>query len=136
MPYRQPSTQTTAARITPFSRRMGAIPGFASICQRRRASTLPKSQPHLASPIIKVYSLASPWKFSEDFMETRNVAVCDKFGNRLKTYPITLEKRENGPGNDEFAVAALEWARRDKLVPAVELDHLTVKVPAVLKLWR
>ena len=36
----------------------------------------------------------------------------------------------------EFAVAALEWARRDKLVPAGELDHLTVKVPAVFKLWR
>ena len=69
-------------------------------------------------------------------METRNVAVCDKFGNRLKTYPVTLEKRENGPSNDEFAVAALEWARRDTLVPAVELDDLTVKVPAVLKLWR
>jgi hypothetical protein len=69
-------------------------------------------------------------------METRNVAVCDKFGNRLKTYRITLEKRENGPSNDEFALAALNRARRDKLVPAVELDGLTAEVPPVLKLWR
>ncbi|MEA2778984.1 MAG: hypothetical protein QOK29_528 [Rhodospirillaceae bacterium] len=69
-------------------------------------------------------------------MTTRNVAVCDKSGKRLKTYPITIEKYENGPRDDEFAAAALEWARRDKLVPAIELDGLTAKVSAVLKLWR
>jgi hypothetical protein len=69
-------------------------------------------------------------------MTTRNVAVCDKFGRRLKTYPITIEKHENGPRDDEFAVAALAWARRDKLVPAIELDGLTAKVPSLLKLRR
>jgi hypothetical protein len=69
-------------------------------------------------------------------MTTRNVAVCDRFGRRLKTYPITIEKHENGPRDDEFAGAALECARRDKLVPEIELDGLTAKVPVVLKLRR
>src|SRR4051794_19967603 len=82
---------------------VGSDAGPRRFARRRRASTLPKSHAHLASQAIKVYALAFPWTFSEDFMETRNVAVCDKSGRRLKTYAITLEKRENGPGNDEFA---------------------------------
>ena len=98
-------TYTERTARLPF---VGSDAGSRRFGQRRRASTLPKSHAHLASLVIKVYGLAFPWTSSEDFMETRNVAVCDKFGNRLKTYPITLEKREDGSRNDEFAVAALE----------------------------
>ena len=33
-------------------------------------------------------------------MQTRNVAVCDKLGRRLKTYPIAIPSREDGPQRD------------------------------------
>jgi hypothetical protein len=69
-------------------------------------------------------------------MQTRNVAVCDKLGRRLKTYPIAIAKRENGPTDAEFAEAALERARNDKLVPEHELHTLTAQVPQRIKLWR
>jgi hypothetical protein len=60
-------------------------------------------------------------------MQTRNVAVCDKFGRRLKTYPIAIAQREDGPRDAEFATEALERAKADKLVPEYELDSLTIK---------
>jgi len=69
-------------------------------------------------------------------MQTRNVAVCDKLGRRLKTYPITIPVREGGPEDAEFAREALKRAKKDKLVPEYELDSLTAKVPKKLKLWR
>jgi hypothetical protein len=69
-------------------------------------------------------------------MQTRNVAVFDRSGRRLKTYPISIAKRQDGPGNHEFAREALERARKDKLVPENEFDSLTVKVPEKIKLWR
>ena len=69
-------------------------------------------------------------------MQTRNVAVFDKSGRRLKTYPISIEERQDGPGNHEFAREALERARRDKLVPENEFDSLTVKAPEKIKLCR
>ena len=69
-------------------------------------------------------------------MTTRNVAVCDRFGRRLKTYSISIAKRQDGPANHEFALEALERARKDKLVPENEFDSLTVKVPEKIKLWR
>ena len=69
-------------------------------------------------------------------METRNVAVCDKLGRRLKTYPIAIERREDGPRDTEFAREALKRAKKDKLVPESELGSLIVKVPEKIKLWR
>jgi hypothetical protein len=69
-------------------------------------------------------------------MQTRNVAVCDKLGQRLKTYPIAIAEREGGPRDAEFAEEALNRAKRDKLVPERELDSLTAKVPEKIKLWR
>jgi hypothetical protein len=69
-------------------------------------------------------------------MQTRNVAVCDKLGRRLKTYPIAIEQREDGPRDAEFAKEALERAKKEKLVPEHELGSLTIKVPEKVKLWR
>ena len=69
-------------------------------------------------------------------MQTRNVAVFDRSGRRLKTYPISIAERLGGPANHEFAREALERARKDKLVPEREFDSLTVKVPEKIKLWR
>ena len=69
-------------------------------------------------------------------MQTRNVAVFDRSGRRLKTYPISIEERKDGPANHEFAREALKRARKDKLVPENEFDSLTVKVPEKIKLWR
>jgi hypothetical protein len=69
-------------------------------------------------------------------MQTRNVAVCDKFGRRLKTYPIAMPSREDGPRDVDFAREALARAKEDRLVPEGELGSLTVKVPEKMKLWR
>jgi hypothetical protein len=69
-------------------------------------------------------------------MQTRNVAVYGKLGNRLKTYPIAIAERSDGPADAEFATEALRRARKDKLVPESELDSLTAKVPQKIKLWR
>jgi hypothetical protein len=69
-------------------------------------------------------------------MQTRNVAVFGKFGNRLKTYPIAIAERSDGPQDAEFAKEALRRAHKDKLVPDSELDTLTAKVPQKIKLWR
>jgi hypothetical protein len=69
-------------------------------------------------------------------MQTRNVTVCDKLGRRLKTYPIAIPQREDGPRDSEFASEALERAKEDRLVPEGELGSLTVKVPQKMKLWR
>ena len=69
-------------------------------------------------------------------MQTRNVAVYGKLGNRLKTYPIAIAERSDGPQDTEFANEALRRARKDKLVPESELDSLTAKVAPKIKLWR
>jgi hypothetical protein len=69
-------------------------------------------------------------------MQTRNVAVFNKFGTRLKTYPIVIAERPDGPGIHEFAREALKRARNDRLVPEREFDSLTAKVPEKVKLWR
>jgi len=69
-------------------------------------------------------------------MQTRNVAVCDKFGRRLKTYPIAMPSREDGLRDADFAREALERAKEDRLVPEGESGSLTVKVPQKMKLWR
>ena len=69
-------------------------------------------------------------------MQTRNVAVCDEHGNRLKTYAIVLPQRKDGPVDGEFAEVALKRAREDKLVPEHDLDSLVAKVPEKMKLWR
>jgi hypothetical protein len=69
-------------------------------------------------------------------MQTRNVAVLDKLGKRLKTYSIAIAERQGGPLDAEFAREALERARNDKLVPEHELDSLTAQVPQKIKLWR
>jgi hypothetical protein len=68
-------------------------------------------------------------------MMTRNVAVLDWRGRRLKTYPITIDGKV---ADAEFAEAALALARRDNLVPAHEQAGMTAKVPPVnkLHLWR
>jgi hypothetical protein len=68
-------------------------------------------------------------------MQTRYVAVCDSLGRHLKTYPITITQH-GAPMEFELAREALEWAKRDKLVPAAELNSLVVKVPEKIKLWR
>jgi len=69
-------------------------------------------------------------------MQTRNVAVCDGHGNRLKTYAIAIPERKDGPVDGEFAEEALKRAREDNLVPEYELASLTAKVPEKMKLWR
>jgi hypothetical protein len=69
-------------------------------------------------------------------MQTRNVAVCNKLGRRLKTYPIAIAEREGGLKDAEFATEALERAKKDKLVSESELGSLTTKVPEKIKLWR
>jgi hypothetical protein len=69
-------------------------------------------------------------------MQTRYVAICDKLGRRLKTYPIAIPSRENGPRDADFAREALERAKEERLVPEGELGSLTVKVPQKMKLWR
>ena len=62
-------------------------------------------------------------------MQTRNVAVCDQHGNRLKTYAIAIPQRKDGPQDAEFAEEALRRARGDKLVPEHEVANLIPKVP-------
>jgi hypothetical protein len=69
-------------------------------------------------------------------MQTRNVAVLDKLGKRLRTYPITIAERQGRPVDAEFAEDALQRARNDRLVPEEEVDGLTAQVPQKLKLWR
>ena len=69
-------------------------------------------------------------------MQTRNVAVCDQHGNRLKTYAIAIPQRKDGPLDGEFAEEALRRAREDNLVPEHELANLVAKVPEKMKLWR
>jgi hypothetical protein len=69
-------------------------------------------------------------------VQTRNVAVCDHHGNRLKTYAVAIPQRKDGPLHAEFAEEALKRARDDKLVPEFELANLTAKVTEKLKLWR
>jgi hypothetical protein len=69
-------------------------------------------------------------------MQTRNVAVCDRFGTRLRTYAISIAKREGGPTDAEFAEEALNRARNDRLVPETEIDSLIVQIPQKIKLWR
>jgi hypothetical protein len=68
-------------------------------------------------------------------MQTCYIAVCDRHGRHLKTYPITTAQRD-GWINSELAEEALERAKQDGLVPASELSSLTVKVPEKIKLWR
>ena len=69
-------------------------------------------------------------------MHTRNVTVCDKFGRRLKTYPIAIPSREDGPRGVDFAREALARAKEERLVPAGELGSLTIKVQQKMTLWR
>jgi len=69
-------------------------------------------------------------------VQTRNVAVCDQHGNRLKTYAIAIPQRKDGPLEGEFAEAALKRAREDRLVAEYELATLAAKVPEKMKLWR
>jgi hypothetical protein len=69
-------------------------------------------------------------------VQTRNVAVFDGHGNRLKTYAIAIPRRNDGPLDGEFAEEALKRAREDNLVPAHELANLIAKVPEKMKLWR
>jgi hypothetical protein len=69
-------------------------------------------------------------------MQTRNVAVCDKLGRRLKTYPTTIPSREDGPQDADCARETLERAKVDRLVPEGELGSLTVNVPQKMILWR
>ena len=68
-------------------------------------------------------------------MQTRNVAVCDRHGNRLKTYAIEIPQRKDGPLDAEFAEEALKRAREDNLVPKRKLANLIAKVPEKMKLW-
>ena len=69
-------------------------------------------------------------------MHTRNVTVWDKFGRRLKTYPIAMPSREDGLRDVDFAREALERAKEERLVPAGELGSLTIKVQQKMTLWR
>jgi hypothetical protein len=69
-------------------------------------------------------------------VQTRNVAVCDGHGNKLKTYAIAIPQRKDGPRDAEFAEEALRRAREDNLVPEYELATLIAKVPEKMKLWR
>jgi hypothetical protein len=69
-------------------------------------------------------------------VQTRYVAVCDKLGRHLKTYPIAITQHGDGPGNSDLAGEAFERAKTDKLVPEGELASLVIKVPGRVKLWR
>ena len=69
-------------------------------------------------------------------MQIRYVAVCDKLGRHLKTYPIAITQHGDGPGGSELAGEAFERARKDQLVPEGELTSLMIKVPGKVKLWR
>jgi hypothetical protein len=69
-------------------------------------------------------------------VQIRYVAVCDKLGRHLKTYPIATAERGDGPGYSDLSGEALERARREKLVPESELTSLVIKVPKKVKLWR
>ena len=69
-------------------------------------------------------------------MRTRNVAVYDGRGTKLKTYAIAIPERKDGPLDGEFAEEALRRAREDNLVPEYELANLIAKVPEKMKLWR
>jgi hypothetical protein len=69
-------------------------------------------------------------------VQTRNIAVFDRHGNRLKTYAIAIPQRKDGPLEGEFAEEALRRAREDNLVPEYEVASLTAKVPEKMKLWR
>jgi hypothetical protein len=69
-------------------------------------------------------------------VQTRYVAVCDKLGRPLKTYPIAIAHSNDGTQDADFAREALERAKVDRLVPEGELGNLTVKVPQKIKLWR
>lgn len=69
-------------------------------------------------------------------MQIRYVAVCDKLGRHMKTYPIAIEPRGDGPASSELAGEAFERARKDQLVPEGELTSLMIKVPGKVKLWR
>jgi len=69
-------------------------------------------------------------------VQTRYVAVCDKLGRPLKTYPIAIACGNDATRESDFAREALERAKLDRLVPEDELSGLTVRVPEKLKLWR
>jgi hypothetical protein len=69
-------------------------------------------------------------------VQTRYVAVCDKLGRPLKTYPIAIGCSNDATQDSDFARQALERAKLDRLVPEDELSGLTVRVPEKLKLWR
>ena len=69
-------------------------------------------------------------------MQTRYVAVCDKLGGPLKTYPIAIVCSNDATQDSDFAREALERAKLDGLVPEDELSSLTVRVPEKMKLWR
>jgi len=69
-------------------------------------------------------------------VQIRYVAVCDKLGRHLKTYPIATAQRGDGPENSDLAGEAFERARQDQLVPESELTSLVIKVPGKVKLWR
>jgi hypothetical protein len=69
-------------------------------------------------------------------VQTRYVAVCDKLGRPLKTYPIAIACSNDATQDSDFAREALERAKLDRLVPEDELSSLTVRVPEKMKLWR
>jgi len=69
-------------------------------------------------------------------VQTRYVAVCDKLGRPLKTYPIAIACNNDATQDSDFAREALERAKLDRLVPEDELRSLTVRVPEKMKLWR
>jgi hypothetical protein len=69
-------------------------------------------------------------------VQTRYVAVCDKLGRPLKTYPVAIACSNDTTQDADFAREALERAKEDRLVPEGELGSLTVKVPQKMKLWR
>jgi len=69
-------------------------------------------------------------------VQIRYVAVCDKLGRHLKTYPIATAQRGDGRGNSDLVGEAFERARQDHLVPESELTSLVIKVPGKVKLWR
>ena len=69
-------------------------------------------------------------------MQTRYVAVCNKLGRPLKTYPIATSYSGDGTQDADLVREALERAKGERLVPESELGSLTVKVPEKMKLWR
>ena len=69
-------------------------------------------------------------------MQIRYIAVCDKLGRHLKTYPIATAECGDGRGNSDLAGEALERAKKDQLVPESELTSLVIKAPGKVKLWR